>query len=81
METKTGTASIRLYNDTKHSQKEVFMMLMKLLGHEPAQALQCIGLIERHGSYTVREDMESIIAIDMVGAMRLAGFKVELEFN
>lgn len=81
MNTKTKTASIRLYNDKVHSQKEVMLMLMKLLGHGPDQAMQCIVIIETKGSYTVREDVNPTIAFDLIGAMDLAGYKAELEFN
>ena len=79
--TKTKTASIRLYNDDTHDQGFVMSMLMRLLGHGPDQALQCIMIIENKGSYTVKEDVDVGIAIDLRGAMEQVGFKVELEFN
>jgi len=79
----TATANIRLYNDETHSQKEVLLMLLSpLMGHTLEQAIQCITLIERKGSYTIREGMEKITnAIDIVGVLKGMGFKVELEYN
>jgi hypothetical protein len=82
METKTTTASVRLYNDNDHSQKMVLDMLRRLMGHTMDQAIQCIMLIEMKGSYTVKEDMVDITrAVDIVGALNLMGFKAELEYN